>query len=834
MSLASVVVEAAAPGGVAPVTTSAARFLAPALAGEPPNPVYVWDRALADPRVPSRVSDYSDSPSNSPSKSGNLALPGIDTSEEGEIGDLRSQLKAARKEVEALLAEKEEGAWVDEFGRAPTVATGSRGRRGGRGSRGGTASNRGGRLRPLLAEALARAPISPNSPDVTSRVISDNGEQGRSRSPSPLAHRGLPPADLSPSRDSALSRPSASPVMDPAFASRSSLNLRPLEGSFPTKNDSELDPTDKASLASRPLSFVGPAAALANELGGESFIQCQPSSNALVELGPSPSKLVLDAALATDLPVSQTGGAITVGPSTPRGSSFPESLRSPGLTLATTPRAIESTGRNDFSSDEDDTTETETEGDFDDARESVASASRDTSPKNVPRSGFSSSGSITDFHSMVEDSSTDTFHSMAEDSSDGGSSSGGSIRASTYLRAGVKPSPSGMTRDRTISSSRHPQESADREVEKIVYVDREVERIVERIVEVPVDRIIYVDRVPESTTTAGAVIEGLPPVLSDMGLYRYDAGGPSMFPPAAAPGSGDETLSRSATSNAKTVSTSTDTISSSSPSPSTSTIARTPMPTFVSPPPPNMPPPIGLPVKKISPPPARPFSPPPADLYTRSVTPVGRARLGSPLESARSPSQSMPPPTVPVIRTIQSTSEFRSSSEGGWSSIESSKALSEFGAQSTGSLEARSNVRRRADIVIGSSASIHSHRSHRSREPSTVSSRSSDGEYDGPGLSQDMGAHFGSGGPNISTDPSVIFAITQTMIGEFLYKYTRKAMGKGHSDKRHRRFFWVHPYTKTLYWSSSDPGSSGVQESTAKSGTHSSSRFRWLAPFLYG
>jgi hypothetical protein len=57
------------------------------------------------------------------------------------------------------------------------------------------------------------------------------------------------------------------------------------------------------------------------------------------------------------------------------------------------------------------------------------------------------------------------------------------------------------------------------------------------------------------------------------------------------------------------------------------------------------------------------------------------------------------------------------------------------------------------------------------------------------------------------------------MIGEFLYKYTRKTMGKGLSDKRHRRFFWVHPYTKTLYWSSSDPGSTSVSESSAKSGT---------------
>jgi len=55
------------------------------------------------------------------------------------------------------------------------------------------------------------------------------------------------------------------------------------------------------------------------------------------------------------------------------------------------------------------------------------------------------------------------------------------------------------------------------------------------------------------------------------------------------------------------------------------------------------------------------------------------------------------------------------------------------------------------------------------------------------------------------------------MIGEFLYKYTRKAIGKGHGQTRHKRFFWVHPYTKTLYWSDADPSSANVSESSAKS-----------------
>lgn len=67
------------------------------------------------------------------------------------------------------------------------------------------------------------------------------------------------------------------------------------------------------------------------------------------------------------------------------------------------------------------------------------------------------------------------------------------------------------------------------------------------------------------------------------------------------------------------------------------------------------------------------------------------------------------------------------------------------------------------------------------------------------------------------TDPRMIQAITQTMIGEYLWKYTRKA-GRGEmSDNRHRRFFWVHPYTRTLYWSDRDPATAGRAELKAKS-----------------
>ncbi|KIX98182.1 uncharacterized protein Z520_06262 [Fonsecaea multimorphosa CBS 102226] len=70
---------------------------------------------------------------------------------------------------------------------------------------------------------------------------------------------------------------------------------------------------------------------------------------------------------------------------------------------------------------------------------------------------------------------------------------------------------------------------------------------------------------------------------------------------------------------------------------------------------------------------------------------------------------------------------------------------------------------------------------------------------------------------NFSTDPRIIQAITQTMIGEFLWKYTRKAGRSEMSETRHRRYFWVHPYTKTLYWSDQDPQTAGRTELKAKS-----------------
>ncbi|CAI6334479.1 unnamed protein product [Periconia digitata] len=65
-------------------------------------------------------------------------------------------------------------------------------------------------------------------------------------------------------------------------------------------------------------------------------------------------------------------------------------------------------------------------------------------------------------------------------------------------------------------------------------------------------------------------------------------------------------------------------------------------------------------------------------------------------------------------------------------------------------------------------------------------------------------------------DPRMIQAITQTMLGEFMWKYTRRTGQKGMSQTRHRRYFWVHPFTRTVYWSKDGPAR-GTQQVKAKS-----------------
>ncbi|KAH3677123.1 hypothetical protein WICMUC_001878 [Wickerhamomyces mucosus] len=77
-----------------------------------------------------------------------------------------------------------------------------------------------------------------------------------------------------------------------------------------------------------------------------------------------------------------------------------------------------------------------------------------------------------------------------------------------------------------------------------------------------------------------------------------------------------------------------------------------------------------------------------------------------------------------------------------------------------------------------------------------------------PGVSRDISI---DGGLSLLTnaslsEPNIIPALTQTVIGEYLFKYYRR-LGpfSSISESRHERYFWIHPYTLTLYWSSTNP-----------------------------
>ncbi|SGY44722.1 BQ5605_C001g00194 [Microbotryum silenes-dioicae] len=211
--------------------------------------------------------------------------------------------------------------------------------------------------------------------------------------------------------------------------------------------------------------------------------------------------------------------------------------------------------------------------------------------------------------------------------------------------------------------------------------------------------------------------------------------------------------------------------------------------------------------------PPRPTSPPPADLLHRAQSPAfdeDYARRSS---------------TLLVPGTVRSTPSRGSSLQN----LRPQQSMTQVMDRKSNDYKSRSNTISRAEGAghvpplpsgppLSSSArsiSEMSMHSEMSRRPSMASSRTSEG-----GL---FDAHNPSRGDeplrngDDSTDPAVIHAITQTMIGEFLYKYTRRAIGKGISEKRHKRFFWVHPYTKTLYWSTSDPGGANTNQSSAKS-----------------
>ncbi|CAL1699777.1 unnamed protein product [Somion occarium] len=238
------------------------------------------------------------------------------------------------------------------------------------------------------------------------------------------------------------------------------------------------------------------------------------------------------------------------------------------------------------------------------------------------------------------------------------------------------------------------------------------------------------------------------------------------------------------------------------------------------PPPPNsMPPPQFIPERRLPTtsnashdiPPPRPSSPPPPELIQRATTPLGSVlSVPAARQFGLRPHASTVQSSQQPLRQPSSTGSFRSGPSGIVRAPQPSPSIPSF------------NIRERERRGM-SSVSLNSGGQSLDSQRSSLSSdhhgydQPNQRAHGAPPVTPDRPAGMPGRHAVNSTDPTIIHAITQTMIGEFLYKYTRRAIGKGHGDRRHRRFFWVHPYTRTLYWSSADPGSSAVSESSAKS-----------------
>jgi hypothetical protein len=273
---------------------------------------------------------------------------------------------------------------------------------------------------------------------------------------------------------------------------------------------------------------------------------------------------------------------------------------------------------------------------------------------------------------------------------------------------------------------------------------------------------------------------------------------------------------------------------------------KTKAPLMSMPPPPNMPPPS---LKRAVAPP-RPTSPPPADLLTRAQQRHLQVPAGSgeqPRSVSRASGRSGPPPSAyPGASRVRQQSSGTGSVRSRTYSGETSASMhaqpldgSIYNTLASGrkSIGSRKSAARRpaAGPRQSSAASFVSDvTSEVSRRLSMMSSRASEADagdetfvvrgQNGAGKMHGQRGLSEFGGAD-STDPAIIHAITQTMIGEYMFKYTRKSMGRGgHSDKRHRRYFWLHPYTKMLYWTISDPGGAKVSEGTSKSASIESVR----------
>ena len=93
------------------------------------------------------------------------------------------------------------------------------------------------------------------------------------------------------------------------------------------------------------------------------------------------------------------------------------------------------------------------------------------------------------------------------------------------------------------------------------------------------------------------------------------------------------------------------------------------------------------------------------------------------------------------------------------------------------------------------------YKSHRS-QPSTTTANTAD-----TGAASQAGSNQA---------PTVVDAIAQTMVGEWMFKYVRRRKSFGVSDTkggddnsndRHKRWVWLAPYERAILWSGKQPAS---------------------------
>lgn len=233
-----------------------------------------------------------------------------------------------------------------------------------------------------------------------------------------------------------------------------------------------------------------------------------------------------------------------------------------------------------------------------------------------------------------------------------------------------------------------------------------------------------------------------------------------------------------------------------------------PNPTMSVPPPPRTPPPPG-PVPRRSQPPIFQSAPPPPS------TPIP-ANLIREVNAATSPAagtgSKTPTTAADQLHKARSSATMRSK-----------RSSKQTPAGPTRRRSVQSDfapaVTPAGTAVVTSKSKYHTHGSL--SDASTRSSATSDVTSRAPSLlafDADRTLQPGqlSFGETHGASRAAITAVTTTMIGSSLYKYVRNTLPFG-TEKRHKRYVWIHPYTMTVYWSAQDPGSTQGAQSKAKS-----------------